>query len=151
MKRIFIIFTLIAILCYVLFLFLLFFRNNPTQVTKDQISAPTSFPSVFPSTTPSSFHSALPQIFPSGDQHHFGTLEVTSTPDGAKVMLDTSADGDASATNTPPVNYTPFIVRRMPVGTYTLFASKSGYNFTNKTFSIIEGQTTQVSITLDPL
>lgn len=149
MKRLFIISGIVLTFIYGIFLVVLFWpRNQVNNVPPGRSNIPT--PTVR-SQSNVEFHSALPQEFPSGDKSKRGTLEVVSFPDGARVMLDTSSDSDATHTTFPPVNYTPFNLMRMPVGTYSLYAAKSGYNFTYKQFVIRENQTTRVEITLSPL
>ncbi len=72
----------------------------------------------------------------------FGSIEVTSAPAGAKILLDGVDTGTV----------TPSTISDKPVGEYTVDVSLGGYISDDpKTVQVADGQTAQVSFTLTQL
>ncbi|NYT07232.1 MAG: PEGA domain-containing protein [Methanomicrobiales archaeon] len=88
-------------------------------------SGPTLVPTIVPTTTPT-------QV-PTGT----GTLVITSSPTGAKVILDFSFIG-----------YTPLTVPDVPAGPHRISIRKSMYRINSTTVMVEPGKTTTVSVTL---
>lgn len=80
------------------------------------------------------------------DQSKAGTIEITSVPPGAKVLLVSTDEGGAGEPQ--PKGLTPATITRLSPGTYTVDLERSGYKFYQKEVVVKEGKTTKVSATL---
>jgi len=69
-----------------------------------------------------------------------GSLEITTSPSGARILLDSADQG------TSPVTLT-----NISAGNHTLTVIKEGYITTEQRLRIIPIQTTPVAVLLDPL
>lgn len=67
-----------------------------------------------------------------------GNIVVTSVPDGASVFLNGEDKGTA-----------PLTISALPVGTYTVKATKTGYKDKESSVSVAKDQTTTVDVTLE--
>ncbi len=100
---------------------------------------------------------ATPQPFRNAVLKDTGTLVVTSSVEGATVLLDTSnhpgaPDEPIRPGNPWPHNTTPFTVLNMPVGRHSLEAIKPPkYDMARTEFIIIKNEVTRVNIELIPL
>lgn len=146
------------------FLFLSVLVLLPNQTTQPSTIFPTPTPvAVSVSDEPltqqeASFPPATPQPFRNPDTTETGTLVVTSSPDGATVLLDAIGIHPEEGDPIPPgekwpENTTPFSVRNIPAGTHYLVAIKPGepYDMTEYEYEIRPGETTRVHIILKPL
>ena len=69
-----------------------------------------------------------------------GSLEITTSPSGARILLDSADQG------TSPVTLT-----NISAGNHTLTVIKEGYITTEQRVLILPGQTTPAAVLLDPL
>lgn len=95
-----------------------------------------------------SYKDSFPQDF-TKQPGEFGSLVVDSNPQEARVTLDIPDEEVPQEKNFLPTNLTPFKVARMPVGSYTLMASKDGYNFKEIVFEIKPNQVTRLYVLLE--
>lgn len=100
-------------------------------------------------TIETSYPEAPPQQYRSEDKGT-GSLVITSEPEGARILVDSSEEEVPIDGVVNPINTTPFKVSSIPAGEHYVFAGKPGYNFTETSFSIEEGQLTRVHIQLTP-
>jgi hypothetical protein len=73
-------------------------------------------------------------------QKHTGTLQITTTPAGAKILFSNQDSG----------NITPYTNSTQEIGTYIITLQLDGYNDTTVTAEVTSGATTPVNITLVP-
>lgn len=73
-----------------------------------------------------------------GGGAEFGNIVVTSVPDGAGVFLNGENKGTA-----------PLTISALPVGTYTVKVTKTGYKDKESSVSVAKDQTTTVDVTLE--
>jgi hypothetical protein len=76
----------------------------------------------------------------------FGTIEVTSTPPKAKVLLILRDEGGASEPQ--PRGVTPTTIERLSPGKYTVHLELPGYRFFQQTVEVKENTTTKVKAVL---
>jgi hypothetical protein len=69
-----------------------------------------------------------------------GSLEITSSPPGARILLDTVNQGIC-----------PLMLANITRGNHTLTAEKEGYVTTEQIVRVIPGQTTQITVQLVPV
>ena len=75
-----------------------------------------------------------------------GSIEVTSTPPGARVLLVPVDEGGAGAPQSKGV--TPTTVTGLAPGKYTVDLEKTGYRFAQKDVVVKAGRTVKVTATL---
>jgi hypothetical protein len=68
-----------------------------------------------------------------------GLLDITTSPTGAWILLDTNNQG-----------VTPILITNITVGNHTLTAGKEGFVTAEQKVTVVENRTTQISITLVP-
>lgn len=83
---------------------------------------------------------------PKPDQRATGTIEVTSKPTGARVLL-ISTDGEAAG-EPQAKGVTPTTITEVRPGKYTVDLEKPGYRFFQKEIVVKKGGSTKVTATL---
>lgn len=106
--------------------------------------ANTNKPSVNANATPSNSSQAKPVERP--NQSATGTIEVSSVPPGAQVLL-ISTDGD-TAGEPQSKGSTPTMISGVKPGKYTVDLEKQGFRFFQKEIVVRRGATTKVAATL---
>ena len=76
----------------------------------------------------------------------FGSIEVNSTPPGARVLLVAIDEGGASEPQ--PRGVTPTNISRLSPGKYTVDLEKPGYRYFQKTVEVKENETVKVNASL---
>ena len=116
---------------------------HTTYVTPTPTPTPSPTPTTTPtaSPTPTLSPTPTPTVSPTPTPSpEYGNLTVTSSPNGATIRIDGSSTG----------YLTPATIENIQVGTHTISLEKTGYVTYYQTFSIISGQTTEISTTLIP-
>jgi hypothetical protein len=106
--------------------------------------ANTNQPSVNANATPSNSSQAKASEQP--NQSSTGTIEVSSLPPGARVLL-ISTDGDIAG-EPQPKGVTPTNLTGVRPGKYTVDLEKTGYRFFQKDITVKKGSTVKISATL---
>lgn len=106
--------------------------------------ANTNQPSVNANAAPSNASPAKPSEKPS--QSSTGTIEVSSVPPGAQVLL--IATDDDTAGEPQRKGLTPTTITEVRPGKYTVDLEKPGYKFFQKEIVVKKGKTTNVSAAL---
>jgi hypothetical protein len=106
--------------------------------------ANTNQPSVNANATPSNSSQAKPSEQPNNSTT--GTIEVSSVPPGARVLL-ISTDED-TAGEPQPKGLTPTTITGVQPGKYTVDLERPGYRFFQKDITVKKGSTAKVSATL---
>ena len=75
-----------------------------------------------------------------------GTIEVSSTPPGARVLLVSDEEGGAGEPQSKGI--TPATITSVAPGKYTVDLEKPGYRFSQKTVVVKAGRTVKVNATL---
>jgi hypothetical protein len=76
----------------------------------------------------------------------FGTLEITSKPPGARVLLIATDEGGASEPQ--PRGVTPTTITHLSPGKYTVDLELTGYKYFQKKVEVKEDQTVKVTAVL---
>jgi hypothetical protein len=106
--------------------------------------ANTNQPSVNANATPSNSSQTKPTLQP--DKSTTGTIEVSSVPPGARVLLIATDDDTASEPQSK--GSTPTTITGVRPGKYTVDLEKPGYRFSQKEVVVKKGGTTKVTATL---
>lgn len=93
--------------------------------------------------------SAPAKLSPQPSEIKFGSIEVTSDPPGARVLLVSTDEGGAREPQ--PKGLTPITITRLSPGSYTVDLEKSGYKFVQKEITVKENATTKVNAKLRKL
>jgi hypothetical protein len=101
-------------------------------------------PSVNANGTPSNSSRTKPSQL--ANEATTGTIEVTSVPAGARVLLISTEEGTAGEPQ--PKGLTPATITGVQPGKYTVDLEKPGYKFFQKEIVVKEGATTKVSASL---
>lgn len=80
------------------------------------------------------------------DQSTSGSIEVTSTPPGAKVLLVSTGEGGAGEPQSKGL--TPTTITGLAPGKYTVDLEKPGYKFFQKEIEVKIGSTVKVAASL---
>lgn len=83
---------------------------------------------------------------PQPDQSTTGSIEVTSVPPGAHVLLVSTDVGGAGEPQSKGV--TPTTITGLQPGKYTVDLEKTGYKFFQKEIEVKQGSTTKVAASL---
>ncbi len=75
-----------------------------------------------------------------------GTIEVTSTPPGASVVL--IANDETGSTEPQVKGITPNTIKGLAPGKYTVHLERYGYKFSQKEVTVKAGKTAKVSVAL---
>ena len=75
-----------------------------------------------------------------------GSIEVTSTPSGANILLIATDEGGAGEPQ--PRGITPTTINGLAPGKYTVHLEKTGYRFSQKKIEVKAGSTVKVAATL---
>jgi len=106
--------------------------------------ANTNQPSVNANATPSNSSQAKPSEQP--NQSTTGTIEVTSVPPGARVLLISTDDDTAGEPQQK--GSTPTTIIGVKPGKYTVDLEKAGYRFFQKDITVKKGSSVKISATL---
>ena len=106
--------------------------------------ANTNQPSLNANATPANASPAKSSEKP--NQSSTGTIEVSSAPPGARVLL-ISTDGDAAG-EPQSKGSTPTMISGVQPGKYTVDLEKTGYRFFQKDITVKKDSTAKVSATL---
>lgn len=101
-------------------------------------------PSVNANAAPS--NSSVPRASQPPDATTTGTVEVTSNPPGARVLLIQTEDDTAGEPQ--PKGVTPATITGVKPGKYTVDLERSGYRFFQKEIVVKKGGATKVSANL---
>ena len=101
-------------------------------------------PSVNANTAPA--NSSQPKAAQQPDNSTTGTIEVTSVPPGARVLL--IATGDDTASEPQSKGSTPTTINGVKPGKYTVDLEKQGYRFYQKEITVKKGSTVKIAATL---
>lgn len=125
---------------------MLFLGASFAMVTACTTAPPanTNQPSVNANATPS--NSSQTKSSEQPNQSTTGTIEVTSVPPGARVLL-ISTDDDAAG-EPQPKGVTPTTITGVRPGKYTVDLEKAGYRFFQKDITVKKGSTVKISATL---
>lgn len=80
------------------------------------------------------------------DQKTTGSIDVTSTPPGARVLLVTTDEGGAGEPQSKGI--TPATITGLAPGKYTVDLEKPGYRFFQKEVNVKAGKVSKVITTL---
>lgn len=106
--------------------------------------ANTNQPSVNANAAPSNSSQAKPPQQP--DSSTTGSIEVTSVPPGARVLLIATDEDTASEPQSK--GSTPTTISGVRPGKYTVDLEKQGYRFFQKDVTVKKGSTVKISATL---
>lgn len=80
------------------------------------------------------------------EQKTTGSIEVTSSPPGARVLLVSTDEGGAGEPQAR--GQTPTTISGLKPGKYTVDIEKAGYRFFQKDVAVTDGKTVQINATL---
>lgn len=106
--------------------------------------ANTNQPSVNANTAPSNSSQAKPAQQP--DKSASGSIEVTSAPAGARVVLIATDEDTASEPQSKGV--TPTTITGVKPGKYTIDLERPGYRFFQRSVEVKAGKTLKINATL---
>src|SRR6266446_1192220 len=91
-------------------------------------------------------NSLQPKPTQQSNQSSTGTIEVSSVPPGARVLLISNDEGGAGEPQ--PKGSTPTTITGIQPGKYTVDLEKPGYRFFQKEITVKKGATAKISATL---
>ena len=106
--------------------------------------ANTNQPNINANAAPSNSSQTKPSQ--QSNQSTTGTIEVSSVPPGARVLLISNDEGGAGEPQ--PKGLTPTTITDIQPGKYTVDLERPGYKFFQKEIVVKRGKTTKVSGTL---
>jgi uncharacterized membrane protein len=107
-------------------------------------TANTNQPSVNANTAQSNSSQTKPA--PQPDNKTTGSIEITSVPPGARVLL--IATGEDTAGEPQSKGVTPTTITGVKPGKYTVDLEKQGYKFYQKEITVKKGSTAKIAATL---
>jgi len=126
---------------------IVFFLGASFAIQMACVTAPpanTNQPSVNANATPSNSSQTNPPQQP--NQSTTGTIEVSSVPPGARVLLISTDGGGAGEPQQK--GSTPTTITGVQPGKYTVDLEKQGYRFFQKELTVKKGATVKISATL---
>lgn len=117
--------------------------TNPPTANSNQPTANSNQPAANANTAPPASSQAKPQ---QPDTSTTGSIEVTSAPPGARVIL--IATGDDTASEPQSKGSTPTTITGVRPGKYTVDLEKTGYRFFQRNVEVKAGKAVKINATL---